>query len=660
MVSTSPARPARPFPAWRSTSAAPLGLGMGLLAALALLVTSIGSTRAEFLHVVADLRRVAELRGTILHLDEWLTMSARLAAATGHPQWGARYEEAEPRLDAAIQEAIARAAPRAAAELTATTDAANRRLVELERKAFEMVERGALAGAAEVLEGEEYAAHKQIYLSGLQAFGERLEAASISRAAELQRRAAGERLSLVALLFAGAGLGLWWHVRLRRALLRTEDVARSDALTGLLNRRALFERLEGALVLPEPRIAVLMLDLDGFKAVNDALGHAAGDELLRLVATRLRAAVRSVDVLARLGGDEFAVLLPLPPGAITTRQAEGLAGRVITSLSEPFNLGASRIARIGTSVGIALAPSHGEAPAPLLHAADLALYEAKQRGRGRHVVFEPGMESASRERAELDAALREAVRRDEIVPYFQPLVSLASGHRTGMELLARWTAPGRGVVPPSEFIPAAERLGVIVPLTESLLRRGCRAASGWAGGERLSVNIPPRLFEDARWLRRTVEAALTESGLPPHRLELELTETALVGDIEAARLAIQAVRELGVSVALDDFGTGYSGLRLLSSLPVDRLKIDAGFVRRMHDDPPSARIVASVVALAQALGIGVVGEGVENEADAAVLQALGCEDGQGWLFGRPEPVCTPDAAQQAPLPAGQAAYGSPT
>jgi diguanylate cyclase (GGDEF)-like protein len=643
----------------------PIAIGLpalALLAALAWLGISFTTTRQESRAAVAEAQRIAELRGEIVHLDELLTMSARMAAATGDDRWQRRYEQAEPRLDAVIQEAIALSSPEAAARLAAETDAANRRLVEIERLAFDHVAAGYAPAAATLLDGAEYETLKGVYAAGIAAFAEDLAHRAERRGAALQSRGHLQAAALVAVLLAAVALGLRWHVRLRQSLLRTEDVARTDALTGLRNRRALLERMEAALR-PDggqaPACAAVLLDLDGFKAVNDALGHGRGDALLRAVAGRLSGCIRASDIAARLGGDEFAVLLrPATAGGAEEVRAAALsvAERIVEVMAEPFLLdGAEAPIRIGASVGVAIAPLHAATPERLLHAADLALYEAKQRGRGRFAVFAPDLEAISRARAELDADLRAAVEAGAIEPHFQPVADLRDGQVVGYEMLARWTRPGHGNVPPDIFIPAAERLGIIDQLTETLLRRACRIAAGWEGQESVACNLSPLLLRDRAWLLGAVSRALAESGLPPERLELELTESALVGDLTTARQVIDALRARGVRVALDDFGTGYSGLRLLSALRVDRLKIDRSFVRRMHEDEASARIVACVVALAQGLGLSIVAEGIEKPVDAQVLQDLGCTEGQGWLFGRPAPAEAIAAQALAALQVGRAA-----
>jgi diguanylate cyclase (GGDEF)-like protein len=627
----------------------PLAIGLPALALLGALVwlgVSFADTRREARAAVAEAQRIAELRGEIVHLDELLTMSARMAAATGDDRWQRRYEAAEPLLDAAIQAAIALSSPEAAAELARKTDAANRRLVEIERLAFDHVRAGYAPAAATLLDGAEYETLKGVYASGIAAFSADLAHRAEVRGQALDRRGHLQAAALVAVLLAAVMLGLRWHVRLRSSLLRTEDVARTDALTGLRNRRALLEHMEAALRTESdgpPACAVVLLDLDGFKAVNDALGHGRGDALLRAVAGRLSGCIRASDIAARLGGDEFAVLLrPATPGAggeEVRAAALSVAERIVETMAEPFDLaGGDAPIRIGASVGVAIAPLHAATPDRLLHAADLALYDAKQRGRGRLAVFAPDLEATSRARAELDADLRAAVEAGAIEPHFQPMADLRDGKVVGYEMLARWDRPGHGRMPPDIFIPAAERLGLIGQLTDTLLHRACRIAARWPAQESVACNLSPLLLRDRAWLLDAVARALAASGLPPQRLELELTESALVGDLTIAREVIDALRETGVRVALDDFGTGYSGLRLLSALRVDRLKIDRSFVARMHEDEASARIVACVVALAQGLGLSIVAEGIEQAVDAQVLHDLGCTEGQGWLFGRPAPA----------------------
>ena len=435
-----------------------------------------------------------------------------------------------------------------------------------------------------------------------------------------------------------------------RAETRAAHLAHHDPLTGLANRRRLAEELAAALARARREgggVALLLVDLDRFKPVNDLHGHAAGDELLCQVAGRLRAAVRETDAVARLGGDEFALVAhcarPVPGadgGDAGTAEGAGedaarLARRVVAALERPFALGGGALAvQVGCSVGVALAPGDGDAAAALLHHADLAMYRAKAEGRGRFRFFEPEMDALVRERASLEADLRLAVARDELVPHFQPLVALDTGRVVGFEMLARWPHPERGMVPPTEFIPVAEDGGLIGALTEKLLRRACRAATAWPEAVSLAVNVSPVQLRD-RALPGLVRAALAETGLAARRLEVELTESALVADFDLARDVVAELKSLGVRVALDDFGTGYSSLKHLQALPFDKLKIDAGFVRAMATDPDSRKIVAAVVGLGHSLGMPTVAEGIEEAGAAGALRGLGCDLGQGYLFGRP-------------------------
>ena len=423
----------------------------------------------------------------------------------------------------------------------------------------------------------------------------------------------------------------------RAAEARERFLATHDALTGLPNRRRLQDEAAHALARAArggSGAALLMIDLDRFKPVNDVHGHWAGDRLLQEVAGRLRAATREADTVARLGGDEFAVVADL--GADGPEDATRLARRIVAALEAPFDLGGATV-QVGCSVGIALAPQDAGDPEGLMRLADLALYRAKAEGRGCFRFFEAGMDAKIRERAELEADLRLAVARDELEPHFQPLVEISSGRLVGFEMLARWTHPVRGVVDPERFVPIAEDTGLVSAMSERLLRKACRAAAAWPDHLSVAVNISPLQLRD-RALPTVVRSALEEAGLPARRLEIELTESALIGNLELAREIMGELKALGVHLALDDFGTGYSSLAHLQALPFDKLKIDAGFVHAMAHDSDSRKIVAAVVGLGLSLGLPTVAEGVEELGQAEVLARLGCDIGQGWLFGRPVPA----------------------
>ena len=589
--------------------------------------------------------RIAELRGTFTTLDEWLTMSARMAALSGERRWVARYEQAGPKLADAIAEAVTLATPEIGAALMETTGEASRGLTAMERTAFARAAAGDRIGAKSLLASPEFDYLEAVYASGMEAFGEDLQALAAARAKALDKRAWMEAMgiALSAVFLVAAAFATRGHSRLRLALARTEAVARTDALTDLPNRRRLYEELQAALAGLERSgggVALLLLDLDRFKAVNDVHGHLAGDQLLQLVAARLRAVARAGDLVARLSGDEFALLVRLdlsgqPP--LANEAAAQLARRIVATLEQPFQLPVGAAVQIGASVGVALAPSEQAGADALVHRADVALYRAKTEGRGRFCFFEAGMDAHIQARAALEADLRRAVAEDAIVPHFQPLVQLDTERVVGFEMLARWPDPVRGMVSPAEFIPVAEDMGLIGPMTDRLLRRACCVAATWPDGILLACNISPLQLRD-RAFPDMVRAALDESGLSPHRLELEITESALVGDLDLARELLGELKALGVRLALDDFGTGYSSLRQLKLLPFDKLKIDAGFVGTMAGNAESRKIVAAVVGLGLSLGLVTVAEGVEEPATAALLRDLGCDVGQGWMFGRPGPA----------------------
>ncbi len=599
-------------------------------------------TRDETVQAAERAVRVAELRGTFAYYNEWLTMSARMAVLSGEPRWVERFDEAGPKLAAAIAEATALATPEVRTALAITTDEANRDLTAMERAAFRLVAAGDRDSAVSLLDGPEFAYLDAVYASGIEAFGNDLETLATARAKTLNNRAWMETagLALSAIFLVAAAFAIKGRARLRAALAFTEAVARTDALTDLPNRRRLYEDLRTALARPDRsggEVALLLCDMDRFKLVNDVHGHPAGDHLLQLVAARLRSLVRPGDLIARLGGDEFALVVPLDAAAQpgpSGETAANLARRIITVLKQPFKLPDGAIVQIGVSIGIAIARPEDNSADALVRRADVALYRAKSDGRSRFHFFDSGLDAHIQQRASLEGDLRQAIANDLLVPHFQPLVDMATERLIGFEMLARWPHPTRGMVPPGEFVPIAEDIGLIGPMTECLLRRACRIATMWSPELLLACNVSPLQLRD-RGLPAMVQSILDETGLPAHRLELEITESALVGDIDLARDLLGELKALGVRLALDDFGTGYSSLRHLQMLPFDKLKIDASFVRAMDSDIESRKIVAAVVGLGQSLGLVTVAEGVEGAGTAALLRDLGCDIGQGWLFGRP-------------------------
>jgi diguanylate cyclase (GGDEF)-like protein len=417
-------------------------------------------------------------------------------------------------------------------------------------------------------------------------------------------------------------------------LAAARDAARlalHDALTGLPNRRHLFETLNERLLQrgEGAKFAVVAADLDRFKPINDLYGHAAGDQVLIKVAKCFSESAGSDGFVARLGGDEFVMLLPYG----TADDLIAKLSAIVAQFNNPIQLGA-HTASVGTTLGVAIYPADGDDPDLLMRRADVALYRAKDDGRGRFAFFEAGMDARVHERAALERDLRIAIRNDEIVPHFQPLVHLETGDVTGYEILARWRHPTRGLVDPAKFIQIAGETGMIGELTLNILRRACRETINWPGAPRMSLNIAPAQLRETS-LPQQILSVLAECGFPPARLEVEITEDALVSDFEMAKTILSSFKNLGVRVALDDFGTGYSSLRHLRELPFDVLKIDRSFVQTMTDSAEALTIVRTIVQLAKNLGLGVTAEGIETALQASELQALGCDRGQGFYLGLP-------------------------
>ncbi|WP_438390494.1 putative bifunctional diguanylate cyclase/phosphodiesterase [Caballeronia sp. DA-9] len=411
--------------------------------------------------------------------------------------------------------------------------------------------------------------------------------------------------------------------------LQIAHMASHDSLTGLPNRAFFRDALTSAYRSSSGQFALLWADLDGFKSVNDTLGHPTGDALLIAVATRLRACVRSEDIVARLGGDEFAILLH----DVNRCEADELAKRVIDSISAPYHVNEMRLS-IGVSLGLSLAPSDAKKPDDLLKNADLALYKAKTEGRGTWRFYEVAMLESAQERGALQNDLRLALEREEFSLVFQPIMNLDSGCVSSAEALLRWTHPEQGNVPPDRFIKLAEETGLIISIGEWVLHRACREAAHWPGQACVAVNLSPVQFRDTSLLR-TIDAALTESGLPASRLILEITESIFLAEDETVLATLHHLRKRGVSVALDDFGTGYSSLSYLRSFPFDKVKIDKSFIRDIATDGDALAIVRAIIGMAKSLGMIVVAEGVETDAQLALVRSEGCTRVQGYLYSRP-------------------------
>ncbi|MGY3236611.1 diguanylate cyclase (GGDEF)-like protein [Bradyrhizobium sp. USDA 4472] len=420
-----------------------------------------------------------------------------------------------------------------------------------------------------------------------------------------------------------------------RADERIAHMAHYDALTDLPNRVLMRGHLERRVAeLAQGRsFAVLYIDVDEFKGVNDSLGHEVGDELLRQVASRLRACVSDDDLVARLGGDEFAIV---KAGSSDQDELAALAERILKALRIPVDCKGQEITT-DASIGIAIAPDHGDIIDDLLKRADLAMYAAKCEGRGTFRVFVPEYDAKARQRRQLEIDLRQALARREFEVHYQPLVDLSANVVTGCEALLRWRHPERGMVSPADFIPVAEDTGLIGEIGEWVLRQACTEAASWPGDIHIAVNVSPVQFR-SKTLALKVATALSESGLAPGRLELEITETVLIRDDAEALTVLQQLRDLGVRIALDDFGTGYSSLSYLHRFPFDKIKIDRSFISDIGQSEDSSPIVQAVVHMAAARHMATTAEGVETEAQAAVLRQLGCSQMQGWLFSPAVPA----------------------
>jgi len=451
------------------------------------------------------------------------------------------------------------------------------------------------------------------------------------------------------------GLLVWRRLaRSREQFLRAEErvrrLASSDLLTGLPNRAALHDAMAGEFARATRdggRLALLLIDLDGFKAVNDRHGHRAGDGVLREVSRRLTQVLRGGETRARYGGDEFVVLARDDGDA---GEAHRLAARICSALTEPIDLG-GLVVRIGASVGIARFPGDAQLADELLRKADSALYRAKAGNRGSACDYDQRVDDRIAERTALEQALREGLARGEIVAHLQPIVALADGRVQGVELLARWQHPQRGLLPPSEFVALAEACGLVDELTLAVLSSGCRSMKLLPAHWRMSLNLGAQQLRDEAIVAQLL-AVLRQHDTPAGRLDLEITESALVADTAMARRVMAAMNRAGFTVTLDDFGTGYSSLAYLAEMPFDRIKIDRAFVAALRQPGAGTKVVAAIVGLSRSLGVPTVAEGIESADDALALHRMGCTYAQGWHFGRPVPAheLAASHATAAPVP----------
>ncbi len=434
-----------------------------------------------------------------------------------------------------------------------------------------------------------------------------------------------------------------WAFRNVSQIKRAEEAFRHDAfhdaLTGLPNRALFSDRLEQALARSkrsQQRLAVMFMDLDKFKSINDTLGHGAGDELLKVVATRLRSRIRQQDTVSRLAGDEFMLLINALPGVDT---ALHVADATLDCMRMPFRF-EEHTMHVGASLGIALYPEHGQDAESLMKAADVALYQAKEQGRNRYMLFKPGMTNPSTEKMVFENDLRSAVSDERLVVHYQPIVDLGTGAIAAAECLTRWQRRDGQLIPPSLFIPVAESTGLIRPITEFVMRTSVAAAREWhdrdPGGVAISVNFSAQQFWDPQ-LADQIKAHLDAAELPASRLIIEITESTFMQDPVGGMEALRELRALGVDVAIDDFGTGHSSLSVLRHMPITALKIDKSFVANCEKDSRDGAIAATIIRMAKSLGLRVIAEGVESKSQAVFLKRHGCDAIQGYWFARPMP-----------------------
>jgi len=499
------------------------------------------------------------------------------------------------------------------------------------RKLFEITQADGSQSIDRLFDGPDPALVRRMLEEGVSAEVWLLSATGARFPAEVCRR----KMRLV-----GGGEGELFAIRdlsARKASeARIEHLALHDPLTDLPNRRLFMELSNKAIshsARSGERLAVLAIDLDGFKLVNDMHGHAAGDELLKTVAERISATLREADVFARFGGDEFAILQSF---AAQPKQAMVLAERLLDTLSKPIRLADAEVT-VSASIGVALYPDDGRTPADLLRNADTAMYRAKADGKATCRFFEPQMDAALEGRRRLESRLRLAIAEGKLTVAFQPLVCSDSRETLGFEALVRWRDEELGMIPPVDFIPVAEETGLIIPMGELVLRRACTEAASWSKPLRVAVNLSVVQFR-RRGLVDTVREILAETGLPGDRLELEVTESLLIDNRDDALRTLTALKALGVRIAMDDFGTGYSSLSYLQSFPFDKIKIDRCFVNDLQPGSQNASIVRAVASMGRSLQMRVVAEGVETQGQAKLLRELDCDELQGYLISRPMPA----------------------
>ena len=660
-----------------------LRLKLSLAAVLALVILGGLSWGAysEYRYAEAKLPTISRMhvaRADIVHLDEVLTMSARMAAASGNLDWEARYRQFEPQLDQAIKDALLLDPAAYQGTAASATRNANIALVDMERRAFELVRQRKGAEAQQLLSSGEYEAQKKIYASGMVEFNRHLWQASEGLRADLladMRYSAIATIASAVLLILGVLLVFrvarrWQAVmvesnrqlnqrtleltelnqqldskvcertnELRESAARSEYLAYNDSLTKLPNRSMFSKLLNQAICLAErdrKQLAVLFVDLDRFKNVNDTLGHEAGDMLLQEMAARLKSCVRASDSVARLGGDEFVLMVPSLNG---TQQLVTVARNILAAVARPFTLRGHDF-HVTASVGISVYPIDGDDERALMKNADIAMYQAKEEGKNTFSFYSAELNTHSMERLVFESSLQRALEAQQLQVHYQPKVDCQTGRMTGVEALLRWNHPDLGPVPPAKFIPVAEETGLIVAMGCWVLRTACLQHVAWREmGHpplRVAVNLSARQFYDDDLLS-DVRSILVETRMNPAFLELEITESMLMRNVEKAREVLVAFKTMGIRLSLDDFGTGYSSLSNLKRFPIDTIKVDRSFIRELAASEEDRAITDAVIAMGKTLNMTIVAEGVETQGQIDFLKAHDCDECQGFYFSKAVP-----------------------
>ncbi len=632
---------------------------------------------------IPTIARMERTRARILHLDEVLTMSARMAAVTGNPDWEARYRRFEPQLDEAIKEALRLDPDEPNAAAVAKIDAANVVLVAMEHRALDLVRQGKNAEAQHLLFSEKYDAYKKIYAAAMTDINRYLlQASDLIRAdlrEELRQRAittiASAMLLILGALFVFRVTRRWQAVIVernqqlnqkteeleelnnqldRKVNERTQELTESvrqhqlaaeraefltyyDSLTTLPNRSMFSKLLNQAIGLARrdgKQLAVLFVDLDGFKTINDSLGHEAGDLLLQEVGKRLQGCLRESDAVARLGGDEFVVLLPT---LHDTTDVEIVAHKILAAASKSFAALGQEF-HVTASVGVSTYPKDGDNEQSLMKNADLAMYQAKEGGKNNFRFYSAQMNTHSFERLALESSLRRALDRNEFQLHYQPKIDARNNGIAGIEALLRWQHPELGMVAPAKFIPIAEETGLIVSIGKWVLKTACAQNVAWQQRGlphlHMAVNLSRRQFSDENLLR-DITSILAETCMSPGLLELEITESTLMHDIDKAMRTLKAFRDMGIRLAIDNFGTGYSSLSHLRQFPVDTIKIDGSFFRDLPHQAENRGIAEAIIAMGRTLSLTVIAEGVETKAQVDFLRERKCDEFQGFYFSKP-------------------------